>query len=126
MAASRFGTSNRALLLGATFVFWTVCLVGRLYYLQVIKYLDLLGRAQRQQQRTIEIAPERGTICDRHGYPLAMSMAVDSVYAVPAEIPDHRLIANLLAPVLGLGESELAARFDIVLGFTPRDEAVQP
>jgi len=117
MAASRFGTSNRALLLGATFVFWTVCLVGRLYYLQVIKYLDLLGRAQRQQQRTIEIAPERGTICDRHGYPLAMSMAVDSVYAVPAEIPDHRLVANLLAPVLGLGESELAARFDAFKSF---------
>src|SRR6266542_5019501 len=103
----RYGLSNRALLLTGTFVLWMVCLIGRLYFLQVIRYIDLVGRAQRQQQRTVEIAPERGTICDRRGFPLAMSVAVDSIYAVPADIPDHRLVANLLAPVLGMEESEL-------------------
>ena len=35
-------------------------------------------------------------------HPLAMSLAVDSVYAVPSEIPDREMVAKLLAPVLGL------------------------
>jgi cell division protein FtsI (penicillin-binding protein 3) len=117
MAGPLSKAPNRALLLACALVLWMVCLVGRLYYLQIIKYVDLVGRAQRQQQRTVEIAPERGTICDRHGRPLAMSVAVDSIYAVPAEIPDHALVANLLAPVLGLDQGDLEARFDALKGF---------
>jgi hypothetical protein len=33
--------------------------------------------------------------------PLAMSLAVDSVFAVPSEIPDPKMVTDLLAPVLG-------------------------
>ena len=45
-------------------------------------------RAQRQQQRTTEVAAKRGVIYDRAGRELAMSISVDSVFAVPADIPD--------------------------------------
>jgi cell division protein FtsI (penicillin-binding protein 3) len=39
-----------------------------------------------------------------------MSLAVDSVFAVPSEIPDPKMVANLLAPVLGLDAHDLLGR----------------
>jgi len=102
---------RRSMLLGGFLALWMLGLVARLYHLQIIQYVDLLARAQRQQQRTIEITPQRGAIFDRRMHPLAMSRAVDSVYAVPAEIPDREMVTKLLAPVLGLEAPELEGRF---------------
>lgn len=102
---------SRGLVLSGLLVLWMLGILARLYDLQVIQYVDLLGRAQRQRQRTIEIAPERGTIFDRQMNPLAMSMGVDSVFAVPSEIPEPETAARLLAPVLELEAGDLAGRF---------------
>jgi len=109
-APSRSGL-RRGFLLGAILTLWMAGLVTRLYDLQIVQYVDLLGRAQRQQQHTIEIAPQRGAIFDRQMNPLAMSLAVDSVYAVPSEIPDPTMVAKLLAPALSLDENDLLGRF---------------
>ncbi len=99
------------MLLISAFAFWVVAIVLRLYDLQIIQYVQLLERADRQQQRTVEIAPKRGVIYDRDMHPLAMSLAVDSVYAVPANIPDPSMEAKLLAPILNLDEKDLENRF---------------
>ena len=74
---------RRRLIVGVLCFLWFACIAARLYYFQVIQYVDLVSRAQRQQQRTIEVAPERGVIYDRQMNPLAMSLEVDSVFAVP-------------------------------------------
>jgi cell division protein FtsI/penicillin-binding protein 2 len=110
-------TLARSMLLGGLLVVWMLALVARLYSLQIIQYVDLLARAQRQQQRTVEVAPKRGAIYDRQMRPLAMSLAVDSVYAVPSEIPDHPMVAKLLAPALGLDAGELLGRFQAFRSF---------
>jgi cell division protein FtsI (penicillin-binding protein 3) len=102
---------SRGLLLGGMLAFWMLALTARLYYFQVIHYLDWVARAQRQQQHTIEVAPQRGTIFDRQMNPLAMSLGVDSIFAVPCEIPDPSMVAHLLAPALGLDPDELLGRF---------------
>jgi cell division protein FtsI (penicillin-binding protein 3) len=91
-------------------VLWMAGLVVQLYHLQIINYGDLLARARRQQQHIIEVAPQRGEIFDRQMDPLAMSLAVDSIFAVPSEIPDPKMVADLLAPVLGLEAHELLGR----------------
>ena len=57
------------------------------------------ARAQHQQQRTTEVAAKRGVIYDRAGRELAMSVAVDSVFAVPAEIPDLAGTISLVARI---------------------------
>src|ERR1017187_7927254 len=90
---------------------WFGALFARLYYFQVIQYAELMGRAQRQQQRTIEVAPQRGAIYDRQMNPLAMSLGVDSVYAVPSELTEPQMVASLLAPVLGVDGDELRNHF---------------
>jgi len=82
----------------------------RLAYLQLFSYSDYLARAQRQQQRIIEISPKRGAIYDRNLRELAMSVAVDSCFAVPAEIANPELAARLLARVLGTSREEIQTR----------------
>ncbi len=102
---------RRIYLLAAVFVFWALLICGRLVQLQVFDYGQLTQHAQRQQQRTIEVAPRRGLIFDRSGHELAMSIAVDSIFAVPSEIPDPNTAATLLAHILKLDPAELRARF---------------
>src|SRR5574340_1372860 len=108
---ARAWTLRRSMLLAGFLALWALVLVGRLYQLQVIRYATLLSRAQQQQQRTVEVAPQRGTIYDRLMHPLAMSLAVDSVYAVPAQISDPAMTAKLLAPILDLDANDLLGRF---------------
>lgn len=111
-------TLSRGLVLGGLMAAWMLTLVGRLYHLQVIQYVDLVARAERQQQRTIEIASKRGTIFDRQMQPLAMSLAVDSIFAVPSEIPNPEMVAGLVAPVLGISPGDLLGRFKAFKSFS--------
>ncbi|MBI1941333.1 MAG: transpeptidase family protein [Acidobacteria bacterium] len=116
-ARARPSTTARSFLLAGILVVWMVGLVARLYHLQIIQYVELLSRAQRQQQRTIEVTPKRGIIYDRQGHPLAMSLTVDSIFAVPSEIPDPPMVAKLLAPALGLERRDLEGRFKAFRSF---------
>src|ERR1017187_5456690 len=108
---------RRRLIIGVICFLWFGFVAARLYYFQVIQYVELMGRAQRQQQRTIEVAPQRGGIYDRQMNPLAMSLGVDSVYAVPSELTEPRMVASLLAPVLGVDVDELRERFQAAHSF---------
>ena len=113
MAASNPGkdAQKRIYILAAVFALWALLVCGRLVQLQVFDYGKLEQHAQRQQQRTIEVAPRRGLIFDRSGHELAMSVAVDSIFAVPSEIPDPNTAATLLAHILKLDPAEVRARF---------------
>jgi cell division protein FtsI (penicillin-binding protein 3) len=72
------------------FAFWTVIICGRLFWLQVVRHKEFVDRAAKQQQRTFEVAPRRGILYDRNLHELAMTVLVDSVYAVPSEIGDAK------------------------------------
>jgi cell division protein FtsI (penicillin-binding protein 3) len=104
-------------MLGVICFVWFGCVSARLYYFQVIQYVELLSRAQRQQQHTIEVAPQRGAIFDRQMNPLAMSLGVDSVFAVPSELTQPQMVASLLAPALGVDADELRDRFQTARSF---------
>jgi cell division protein FtsI (penicillin-binding protein 3) len=101
--------SKRLYILAAVLFLWVAAVLGRLVYLQVIKYQFFLNLASRQHGRTIDVDPRRGTIYDRNGAELAMSIDVDSVFAVPSEIPDQETTAQILAKVLDLDGQELLA-----------------
>ena len=55
-------------------------------------------------------APKRGSIFDRNMNPLAMSVPVDSAFAVPSEIADPDMVARLLGGVLDIPPDEIAKR----------------
>jgi cell division protein FtsI (penicillin-binding protein 3) len=92
---------SRLIKFGIFLFVWSLLIVGRLTWLQVLHYGEWMQRAQRQQQRTVEISPQRGIIYDRNGQELAMTVQVDSVFAVPSEIPDQRNTATILATLIG-------------------------
>lgn len=102
----------RLLIIAGVAFLWMGMVFVRLSYLQLFCHGEYLARAQRQQQRTIEITPKRGTIYDRNKRPLAMSIPVDSAFGVPAEIADENLAARLLSGVVGKPQEELEARFE--------------
>src|ERR1035438_10652192 len=102
---------NRLLMVGGLALLWAIAVVGRLGYLQLVRHSDYLARAQKQQQRTIEITPQRGVIFDRNMHPLAMSVAVKSAFAVPAEIADEAMVAHLLSGIVNVPQDVLEERF---------------
>ena len=112
MAASapRNSINTRLYLLGAIFFFWCCVICLRLVYLQVFRYGDFEQRAQHQQQRTTEVAAKRGVIYDRAGRELAMSISVDSAFAVPTEMPDLAGTVSLIARITKTDPRELLAK----------------
>jgi cell division protein FtsI (penicillin-binding protein 3) len=98
---------NRLLVFAGILFLWIVAISGRLIYLQVFQYGDWVQRAQKQQQRTFDVAPPRGVVYDRNGHELAMSIKVDSIFAVPSEVPDHAMAANVLARITGQDPHEI-------------------
>src|SRR6202521_6032730 len=102
----------RILILAGVALLWITAVFGRLSYLQLFRHSEYLARGQRQQQRTIEITPKRGAIFDRNMRPLAMSIPVDSAFAVPAEIADEALAARLISGVLHIPRDILQARLE--------------
>jgi cell division protein FtsI (penicillin-binding protein 3) len=69
------------------------------------------SRLGRQQSHTVlTLAPERGTIFDRNGHELALSVEAPSVYAVPSALEDPTGAAGQLARALGRRPSDLSAR----------------
>src|SRR5258708_39213260 len=70
-------TVNRLLIVAGMGLICMTAVFGRLGYLQLYCHREYLTRAQRQQQRVIEITPKRGAIYDRNMHPLAMSIPVD-------------------------------------------------
>jgi cell division protein FtsI (penicillin-binding protein 3) len=84
----------------AILVFWVAIIAARLVWLQVFRHSDYTERELRQQQRTFQIAPRRGVLYDRDLQPLAMTVLVDSIYAVPSEISDKQGTAKQLARVV--------------------------
>src|SRR6201981_2280348 len=103
----------RLLIVAGVALLWMTAIFGRLGYLQLVRHSTYVARAQRQQQRTIEITPKRGAIYDRNMHPLAMSVPVQSAFAVPSEIGDNRaMAARLLSGVLGIPRDVLQTRFE--------------
>ena len=112
MAAStpRNGTNRRLYLLGAILILWCAAICLRLVYLQIFCYGDFERRAERQQQRTEAVAPRRGVIFDRTGRELAMSVAVDSAFAVPTDIPDLAGTISLISRITKSDPREVLAK----------------
>jgi cell division protein FtsI (penicillin-binding protein 3) len=102
--------ARRLYILAALLCLWILAICFRLVRLQVVKYGFFTQLAHRQQNRTIPVEPRRGNIFDRYGHPLAMSIAVDSVFAVPSEVHDPETTAAILGKVLNLAPQTIVAR----------------
>ena len=88
------------------FVVWALLIVFRLFWLQIVRHQDFVKRAEQQQQRTFEVAPRRGVLYDRNLRELAMTVMVDSIFAVPKEMGDKKAAAHSLAAIVHIDASD--------------------
>ncbi|HEX4001689.1 MAG TPA: penicillin-binding transpeptidase domain-containing protein [Candidatus Acidoferrales bacterium] len=84
--------------------------LARLTYVQLFCYSEYLAKAQRQQERIFEISPKRGTIYDRKGRELAVSLPMDSVFGDPAGITDVEMVGRLLSRVLNVPAEDIETK----------------
>ena len=119
MAAStgRNSSNLRLYTLAGVLVFWCCVICLRLVYLQVFRYGTFEQRAQHQQQRTEEVSAPRGIVFDRNGQELAMSINVDSVFAVPSEMPKPASTISLVARITKQDPQELLAKCETSKSF---------
>ena len=120
-------------LICAFFLVWAVFITARLLWLQGVRHAEYAERAQKQQQRTFEVAPHRGVLYDRNMRELAMTVEVDSIYAVPSEMDDKPAAARVLAAATHIDpedpfttEEEIAGRLDAGRNFAWVARRVKP
>jgi cell division protein FtsI (penicillin-binding protein 3) len=101
---------TRVLIVAGLIAMWTGAASGRLAYLQLFRYGEYYSRAQHQQRLIVEVGARRAEIFDRNLNALAMSVPVDSCFAVPSEIADPDMVARLIGKVLDVSPDEIAAR----------------
>jgi cell division protein FtsI (penicillin-binding protein 3) len=101
---------TRLLLVAALGAIWTGAAMGRLAYLQLFRYSEYYSRAQHQQRLIVDVGASRAEIFDRNMNPLAMSVPVDSAFAVPSEIADPAMVARLIGKVLDVPAEDIATR----------------
>ena len=85
-----------------------VVLVGRLFFLQIIDKSDLQAKNLSQVQVDRKLQSPRGTIYDRNGRPLAMSVVTKSLYADPKMIKQSPSeVAELIAPYVTMSKENI-------------------
>src|SRR5690606_4502273 len=86
----------------------------RAYVLQIVRGPSLRQVAEGQYLKEIRLSPVRGTIYDRHGAELAVSVDVDSVYANPRMLneqgQDPATVARRLGEILSIDEELIEGR----------------
>lgn len=108
---ARAGLRRRVLVGAGLIGVWAALILGQLVQIQVLDHETMVRRAASQHHHELVIPPFRGRIYDRNGRPLALTVAVDSVYAVP---PDYS------AATIPAAAERLAACLDVSAGLVER------
>ncbi len=107
---------DRLLLLKLLVGIVPLILIGRLWYLQMIRGEDYRVLADRNRFREVDVAAARGVIYDRNGEILARNRPSFSVVIVPADLPEdqeavlNRLNGLLSQPIPSPGPSPTPSR----------------
>src|SRR5437763_6673119 len=103
---------SRILTLMALVLSAYLVLLGRLVYWQGWRHGDMAQLAAAYHDDTITLPAVRGNILDRNGALLVTNTAVFSIFASPDLISaaERQVIADRLAPVLGLSPDDIQAK----------------
>jgi len=103
---------RRLVVLAAVFFAFSLILVGRIIYWQVVRRQELLELAELEHYQTRVIPPQRGAILDRTGSLLATDIFQYEIFATPRDVLDPRWTAEQLAPLLERPPETLWALLD--------------
>lgn len=98
---------RRLTALAVVILLWGGAIFAKLVSLQLVHHAEYQRLAHARQELLIEIPGPRGSIFDRNGQPLAMSVPAESVHVNPLKVPDLGLASEILGLVLHLDREEL-------------------
>ncbi|MEE0776584.1 MAG: penicillin-binding transpeptidase domain-containing protein [Bacillota bacterium] len=102
-------TINKRLLVVYVMVFAVFAvLIGRLFYMQIIKGEAYTARAENNITRTVELEARRGVIYDKNGNILASSKPYMSTNVYLDEVEDRDALAQALADLFNRDDIHLA------------------
>jgi cell division protein FtsI/penicillin-binding protein 2 len=92
-------------------LFAAVCILGKLYVLQIVRHSTYTAIAESQYGSTTTLLAKRGEIFlqdENELYPLAVNRELQMAYAVPREMKDRNGAVETLANILSLDKNFLA------------------
>jgi cell division protein FtsI (penicillin-binding protein 3) len=103
---------HRLTFLAIALTLWALAIFGKLITLQVVQHAKYSAIARSQQEHQVDIPAPRGSILDRNGEPLAISVPVASVSVNPQQIQSLRVATEVLGNTLNLDQKVLYSRLD--------------
>ena len=101
------GGSDRGLTLSRRFFVGLMgVMAARLAWLQIFDAPNLAAGAREQTSNRVTLHAKRGTIYDRNGNALAVSVECKTIYANPKEVSDPSGVSNILVDLLGGEKSD--------------------
>ena len=89
---------------------WSAAIFLKLVSLQILHHYEYARIARSHQELVRKVPAPRGTIFDRNGQPLAMSVPSETVYVNPLKLPSLGIAAGFLATALDMNQAEVYAR----------------
>lgn len=101
---------GRALFLAAMLLAFLAAIVARGVQLQLLEGQRFYGAAQKQRKRSLPLISNRGNIYSRNLKELALTLQVESLYAIPKELADRKAAAKSLARLVSVDQELIAER----------------
>lgn len=84
-----------------------ICIIVRVFYIQVFQYDKLSSLAESLWSRNLPITADRGTITDRNGKVLATNITTTSLVLIPNQIKEKDRVAEDLAEILKVSKEDM-------------------
>lgn len=98
----------RIYIVAACFIGALGVILARAYQLQILQRDKLTSIALSGYKGVVKLPPKRGTIFDREGHELAVTVEMESIYVHPGQVQDKSRAAKQLAGALGMKERSVA------------------
>jgi len=113
----RRGLNARLITVGVALVLCWLAIGYRLVIVQAAESEAFAARGLDQRLHRETLAADRGTVFDRDGRELAVTVDAVTVYADPQEIADPHVVARLLAPLIGRESEDVEAALSLDTSF---------
>jgi cell division protein FtsI (penicillin-binding protein 3) len=117
---------TRIVLIGLFFGLLFMAVSAKAFKLQILQHEEMVKRAERQHQRSVQLTPGRGAIMDRNGNNLAVSVEMYSCYGEARHIQDVEATATALAPFLEVPRQEIVRKIRNSRNFVWLERRIPP
>lgn len=104
---------RRQVIVFAVFTLFAVRLGYALFDIQVRDHAGYVEAARKQQKKRVVIPPQRGTIYDRNGIPLAVNRQRHQVYLIPRQVEDVGGFVDAFTDIVPYDPAELRRKLGV-------------